>query len=440
MRRKLVIAFRADRDLADGKALAELEQPAFGVERARPGFLQEIDAQVRGHRERHPSDRGEHGDVHRCVRQVHQGRARDRSARAQRFRPKSVSQPRPAVRDRHNGKAAAGMEGLRELGCQPTPELVERDGRIRHGSPLSPPPRLGLTFGGRRPLSGYNGIVFSERPRVPAMNAPAPALRNAPALPRETRNGIALLTMNRPEQRNTLSEAMLASFAEVLAQIAADRAVRAVVLAANGPVFCAGHDLKELTARRADADGGKSYFQYIMETCSSVMQAIVGLPQPVIAAVQGLATAAGCQLVASCDLAVASAQAKFCTPGVDIGLFCSTPMVALSRNVATKHAMEMLLTGDRISADEAQRIGLVNRVVEPGSEADAALALARKIAEKSTLTVKIGKAAFYRQREMPLAEAYRYASQVMTENMMARDAEEGICAVLDKRAPRWEDR
>ena len=272
------------------------------------------------------------------------------------------------------------------------------------------------------------------------MSAPAPALRNAPALLRETRDGIALLTMNRPEQRNTLSETMLASFAEILAETAADRAVRALVLAANGPVFCAGHDLKELTARRSDADGGKNYFRHIMETCSGVMQAIVGLPQPVIAAVQGVATAAGCQLVASCDLAVASAKAKFCTPGVNIGLFCSTPMVALSRNVAAKHAMEMLLTGDMISAEEAQRIGLVNRVVEPGSETAAALALARKIAEKSALTVKIGKEAFYRQREMPLAEAYRYASQVMTENMMARDAEEGICAVLDKRAPRWEDR
>jgi enoyl-CoA hydratase/carnithine racemase len=276
------------------------------------------------------------------------------------------------------------------------------------------------------------------------MNAPAPAaapaLRNAPALLRERRDGVVLLTMNRPEQRNTLSEAMLGAFAETLADIAADRAVRAVVLAANGPVFCAGHDLKELTARRSDADGGKGYFQDIMETCSGVMQAIVGLPQPVIAAVQGLATAAGCQLVASCDLAVASAEAKFCTPGVNIGLFCSTPMVALSRNVATKHAMEMLLTGDRIPAEEAQRIGLVNRVVVPGRETEAALALARKIAEKSALVVKIGKAAFYRQREMPLAEAYRYASQVMAENMMARDAEEGICAVLDKRAPHWEDR
>ena len=272
------------------------------------------------------------------------------------------------------------------------------------------------------------------------MNAPAPALRNTPALLRENRDGIALLTMNRPEQRNTLSELMLASFAENLAQIAADRAVRAVVLRAEGPVFSAGHDLKELTARRSDADGGKRYFQHIMETCSGVMQAIVGLPQPVIAAVQGVATAAGCQLVATCDLAVASTKAQFCTPGVDIGLFCSTPMVALSRNVAPKHAMEMLLTGDMISADEAHRIGLVNRVVEPGGETEAALALARKITEKSSLVVKIGKEAFYRQREMPLAEAYRYASRVMTENMMARDAEEGICAVLDKRAPHWEDR
>jgi len=272
------------------------------------------------------------------------------------------------------------------------------------------------------------------------MSALAAALRNAPALLREARDGIALLTMNRPEQRNTLSESMLASFAETLADIATDRAVRAVVLAANGPVFCAGHDLKELTARRSDPDGGRRYFQNIMETCSDVMQAIVSLPLPVIAAVQGLATAAGCQLVASCDLAIASEKAEFCTPGVNIGLFCSTPMVALSRNVAAKHAMEMLLTDDVVSAEEAQRIGLVNRVVEAGSESEAALALARKIAEKSALTVKIGKEAFYRQREMPLAEAYRYASQVMTENMMARDAEEGICAVLDKRAPHWEDR
>ena len=272
------------------------------------------------------------------------------------------------------------------------------------------------------------------------MNAPAAMLRNAPVLERETRDGVALLTMNRPEQRNPLSEDMLAALMESFGTIAADPHVRAVVLAAKGPVFCSGHDLKELTAHRADADGGRRYFQEIMDTCSTMMQAIVNLPQPVIAAVQGLATAAGCQLVASCDLAIASLQAKFCTPGVNIGLFCSTPMVALSRNVAAKHAMEMLLTGDIIDPEEARRIGLINRVVEPGAETQAALDLASTIAQKSTTTVKIGKQAFYRQREMPLAEAYRYASQVMTENMMAHDAEEGICALLEKRPPKWEDR
>ena len=171
-----------------------------------------------------------------------------------------------------------------------------------------------------------------------------------------------------------------------------------------------------------------------------MMQAIVHLPKPVIAAVQGPASAAGCQLVASCDLAIASSAAKFATPGVNIGLFCSTPMVALSRNVSRKHAMEMLLTGDLISAEDAQRIGLVNRVVPPGAERDEALKLARQIASKSALTVKIGKEAFYRQLEMSLADAYRYASDVMVENMLARDAEEGIGAFIDKRTPNWEDR
>ena len=275
------------------------------------------------------------------------------------------------------------------------------------------------------------------------MNAPATAPRAAapsPLVQRGDSDGIALVVLNRPQTRNTLSEAMLTALTETFAAIADDKRVRAVVLSANGPAFCAGHDLKEITDHRQDTDGGRAYVQDIMDRCSAMMQSIHRMPPPVVAAVEGVATAAGCQLIASCDLAIASQTARFATPGVHIGLFCTTPSVALSRNVAPKHAMEMLLTGDRISADEAQRIGLVNRVVEPGSEADAALALARKIAEKSTLTVKIGKAAFYRQREMPLAEAYRYASQVMTENMMARDAEEGICAVLDKRAPRWEDR
>jgi enoyl-CoA hydratase/carnithine racemase len=213
-----------------------------------------------------------------------------------------------------------------------------------------------------------------------------------------------------------------------------------VVLAADGVAFCAGHDLKELTARRRNADGGRDYFRQIMAICSGMMQQIVNLPQPVIAAVQGVASAAGCQLVATCDLAIASAAAKFATPGVGIGLFCSTPMVALSRNVARKHAMEMLLTGEMVSADDAVRIGLVNRAVALGEERTASIALAKQIASKSSYVLKIGKQAFYRQAEMGLAAAYAHASEVMTENMMARDAEEGICAFIEKRDPKWEDR
>ncbi len=262
----------------------------------------------------------------------------------------------------------------------------------------------------------------------------------APILLREDQGGIAILTLNRPQARNSLSEAMLKALGEALSAIAGERRVRAVVLAANGPAFCAGHDLKELSARRSDADRGRVYFKRIMHLCSTVMQQIVALPQPVIASVHATATAAGCQLVASCDLAVASESAKFATPGVDIGLFCSTPMVALSRNVSRKHAMEMLLTGELISAADAARIGLVNRVVAPGRERAEALALAQKIAGKSTLTVKIGKEAFYRQAEMPLSEAYAYASEVMVQNMLARDAEEGIGAFIEKREPKWEDR
>jgi enoyl-CoA hydratase/carnithine racemase len=257
---------------------------------------------------------------------------------------------------------------------------------------------------------------------------------------REDVGSVAVLTLNRPRNRNSLSEAMLEALSDAFTAIAHDRSMRAVVLAAIGPAFCAGHDLKELTRPRSDADRGRAYFKHIMTMCSTMMQQIVGLPQPVIAAVQGPASAAGCQLVASCDLAVASRDAKFATPGVDIGLFCSTPMVALSRNVAPKHAMEMLLTADLISAEHAERIGLVNRVVAAGHARDEAVKLARDIAGKSTLTVKIGKEAFYRQCEMPLAKAYEYASEVMTENMLARDAEEGINAFIEKREPKWEDR
>lgn len=275
---------------------------------------------------------------------------------------------------------------------------------------------------------------------VVCMNAPARPAATEPIVLHEDQDAIAILTLNRPAARNSLSEAMIAALSESLAAIKTDRKIRAVVIAANGPAFSAGHDLKELTAHRADADHGRAFFQHVMTSCSVMMQAIVNLPKPVIAAVQGVATAAGCQMVASCDLAVASRAAKFATPGVDIGLFCSTPMVALSRNVTRKQAMQMLLTGEMISAEEAERIGLINRAVEPGREREEALALARKIAAKSSHTIKLGKEAFYRQAEMPLAEAYRYAASVMTENMLARDAEEGICAFIEKRTPTWQDR
>jgi enoyl-CoA hydratase/carnithine racemase len=270
--------------------------------------------------------------------------------------------------------------------------------------------------------------------------AAAPTVAAGPPLVRDNIGSIAVLTLNRPRTRNTLTEAVLAALADQLTAIAKDRAVRAVVLTARGPAFSGGHDLKELTARRSDPDGGRGYFRHIMLTCSAMMQQIVHLPQPVIAAVQGTATAAGCQLVASCDLAVASAESKFGVSGINAGLFCSTPMVALARNVARKHAMEMLLTGDLVSAEHAFRIGLVNRVVPAGSEFDAALALGRKIAGKSSLVEKIGKHAFYRQLEMGLDDAYRYTADVMVENMMAHDAEEGIAAFVEKRAPKWEDR
>jgi enoyl-CoA hydratase/carnithine racemase len=238
------------------------------------------------------------------------------------------------------------------------------------------------------------------------MQAPVPIASTLPepVLLREDAGGITVLTLNRPERRNSLSDALLVALTEAFSAIARDSSVRAVVLAANGPVFCAGHDLKEMTAGRADADGGRAYFAKVMAACGAMMQAITALPQPVIAAVQGVATAAGCQLVATCDLAVASSVVKFCTPGVDIGLFCSTPMVALSRNVAAKHAMEMLLTAEMVSAENAHRIGLVNRVVAPGAERAEALAFARRIASKSTFAVSTGKQAFYRQREMGLAD------------------------------------
>jgi enoyl-CoA hydratase/carnithine racemase len=259
----------------------------------------------------------------------------------------------------------------------------------------------------------------------------------APFLLREDTDGIATLTLNRGQSRNPLSEGMLAALSETFGALAKDRSVRAVILAADGPVFSAGHDLKEMSAHRTDADRGRAYFKDVLGRCSAMMQQITALPQPVIAAVEGTATAAGCQLVATCDLAVAGVAAKFCTPGVHIGLFCSTPMVALSRNLSAKHAMEMLLLGEMVPANEAARMGLVNRVVPAGDALTEARRLAGVIASKSPATVKIGKHAFYQQREMGLAAAYDRASAVMVENMLARDAEEGIGAFMEKRQPVW---
>ena len=261
-----------------------------------------------------------------------------------------------------------------------------------------------------------------------------------PLLLRADRNGVATLTLNRPAQRNSLSEGLMVALTEALTEIAEDASVRCVVLAGSGPMFCSGHDLKELTAARADADRGRAYYQKIMKLCSTMMQAIVKLPKPVIARVHGIATAAGCQLVASCDLAIAAEDTRFATPGVNIGLFCSTPMVALSRNVSRKHAMEMLLTGDMIDADRAADMGLVNEAV-PADDLDRVVTeLAEKIASKSSLTLAIGKEAFYQQLEKPLGEAYGFASEVMVKNMLARDAEEGIGAFIEKRAPEWQDK
>jgi enoyl-CoA hydratase/carnithine racemase len=252
-------------------------------------------------------------------------------------------------------------------------------------------------------------------------------------------HGVLRLTLNDPRRRNALSEAMLVRLGAAFADAGINRDVRVVVLAANGPAFCAGHDLKELTAGRTTTDGGRAYFAHVMALCSGVMQSIVTSPKPVIAEVTGVATAAGCQLVASCDLALATTTAQFSTPGVHIGLFCSTPMVALSRNVANKHAMEMLLTGDMTPAARAAEIGLVNRCVAPNDLQAATMEIARKIASKSSMILATGKRAFYEQREMTLAAAYDHASAVMVDNMLARDAEEGIGAFIAKRAPEWRD-
>lgn len=257
---------------------------------------------------------------------------------------------------------------------------------------------------------------------------------------RSGNDGVTVLTLNAPKTINALSEDMLAALSHALDDIAADESVKAVILRSAGSHFCAGHNLKEMTARRSDSDGGFAYYQDLFAKCSAMMLRIVRLPQPVIAEVKGIATAAGCQLVASCDLAVASDDAKFATSGVNIGLFCSTPMVALSRNIPRKMAMEMLLLGEFLPAERVAQMGLINRVVSRDMFEDAAMDMARTIADKSAAAVKIGKRAFYEQAEMGLEDAYTFAGNVMAENMMARDADAGIGAFTRKEPmPEWTD-
>lgn len=274
------------------------------------------------------------------------------------------------------------------------------------------------------------------------MNIAAPELAVADErlIGQTTQGHVSRVVLSRPEKRNSLSRSMMAALSEALSRAADDPAVRVVVIAADGPVFSAGHDLKELTAHRTDPDGGRGFFAATMEQCAELMQAIVRHPKPVVAEVAGLATAAGCQLVGSCDLAIASTDARFQTPGVHIGLFCSTPMVALSRSVSRKHALEMLLTGEMVPAGRAAEIGLINRVTTPETLTTETMAFAARIAEKSPLTLKIGKEAFQAQLDMPLADAYRHAAEVMVENMLTADAAEGIGAFLGKRAPNWTGR
>ncbi|MBH90689.1 MAG: enoyl-CoA hydratase [Candidatus Marinimicrobia bacterium] len=248
------------------------------------------------------------------------------------------------------------------------------------------------------------------------------------------------IVLDNPKRHNALSEEMMTSIQKALDSTIDNKKIRVIIISAEGKTFSAGHDLKELKEGRKNPDNGKNYFQKIMSQCSKMMKSIVNNPKPVIAEVAGVATAAGCQLVASCDLAYAAKSARFATPGVNIGLFCSTPMVALSRNVTNKHSMEMLLTGNMISSNKAAEIGLINRMINDEELKNFVLEKALEISKKSSLILKIGKEAFYNQINLNLSEAYDYASNVMVENMLKLDAEEGIEAFISKRTPKWQDK
>jgi len=274
---------------------------------------------------------------------------------------------------------------------------------------------------------------------MPSQPATAAAGTNEDVLLRVDSGGIARLVLNRPTQRNALNQALLDQLNAEIAAVSADDAVRAVMIAANGPGFCGGHDLREMTDHRDDPDGGRAYYEALFASCARMMLAIVNSPKVFVAEVQGIATAAGCQLVAACDLAVASDKARFGVNGVDSGLFCSTPMVALSRNLGRKKAMELLTLGRLISAEEALTGGLVNEVVAPEALSEATQAMAATLAQKSRAVLALGKKAFYEQLSMPLEEAYRHTSKVIVDNMMMDDAREGICAFLEKRKAHWRD-
>ncbi len=252
--------------------------------------------------------------------------------------------------------------------------------------------------------------------------------------------GVLRVTLNDIDNKNALSELMMQKLIKAISEASTNNDVKVIVISSTGNVFCSGHNLKEINKAKETDDKGESYYLKLFKTCSSLMQLIINCPKPVIAEVNGIATAAGCQLVASCDLAISSNSSKFATPGVNIGLFCSTPMVALSRNISKKDSMKMLLTGDMISADEAKRISLINDCVPDDQLSKSVMDLAKKISEKSQAVLKIGKEAFYKQLQLNIEDAYEYTSMVMTKNMMIDDASEGINSFLDKRNPKWRNK
>ena len=263
--------------------------------------------------------------------------------------------------------------------------------------------------------------------------------KNQSLLKEIKKSGILRLILNEPKNKNALSKKMISKLKEAISFASSDDLVKVIIIASNGNVYSAGHDLKEITEARFHKDDGNSYFRDLFNSCSDLMKLIVESPKPIIAEVNGVATAAGCQLVASCDLAISSDDSRFATPGVNIGLFCSTPMVALSRSISKKDAMKMLLTGDMITANEAKSISLINDHVPEEELTESVMQLAQKIAQKSSMTLKIGKEAFYKQFEMNLSDAYEYTSRVMAENTLQDDAKEGIDSFLEKRDPNWSD-